>query len=69
MGCICDGSDPTAPVECGNSQHSPPTSLDQNISRLLQGPLASSSDFVQVSENSECQDPWTSTEGLDGRCM
>jgi hypothetical protein len=50
MGSACDGSDPTDPVECGNSQHSPASFLKSNIGPLLQGPLASTSDFVQVSE-------------------
>jgi hypothetical protein len=34
MGCACDGSDPTDPVECGNSQHSPATFLNHDIGPL-----------------------------------
>jgi hypothetical protein len=46
MGGVCDGSDPTAPVEFGNSQHSPPTSLDHDIARL-QPVLLISSKFLK----------------------
>jgi hypothetical protein len=42
MGGACHGSDPTDPVECGNSQHSPPTSLELKIVRLRPVPLISS---------------------------
>ena len=47
MGDVCDGSDPTDPVECGNSQHSPPTSLELDIARL-QPVLLISSKFLKL---------------------
>ena len=47
MGGVCDGSDPTDPVECGNSQHSPPTSLEHDIARL-QPVLLISSKFLKL---------------------
>ena len=47
MGGACHGSDPTDPVECGNSQHSPPTSLELDIARL-QPVLLISSKFLKL---------------------
>ena len=52
MGGVCDGSDPTDPVECGNSQHSPPTSLDHDIGSVVVSRAAIGGWFSRTSTHS-----------------
>ncbi len=47
MGGALDSSYRKAPVECGNSQHSPPTSLEHDFARL-QPVLLISSKFLSL---------------------
>ncbi len=68
MGGVCHGSDPTGPVECGNSQHSPPTSLEHDIGPLrvagLQGipvPQVAMGDWHRMCDELVEQDLMTDT--------
>ena len=63
MGGESNGSDPTGPVECGNSHQSSVTPLERDIGPILPASLV----VVQLSSVSDRQLPWTSMKGLDRR--